>query len=292
MKTLLRIAVAGAMVASTAAQAQPALPSSNASDLWLFVADPTAHTSFAFDTGISLASLMPKASLAPASGTTTPNAILSTAINDTALINAAGINATNVPNLAAYIAGAKGPLEWGVLGMNYAAFALRQPGNVVAIFDEPGVQGVISNTQENALTGGPMQSFNADVSYLAPTYAIGGTVYQWSAGSSTGQVWGGGFGAAPGAGSTNVYGLEPDQTLQPGPQLLPFNVGGGTAPLYGLTGNGTTGQLQSYVLATLDLNSNGTLEAIAPVPLPAAVWLFGSGLLGLLGARRRRATPV
>jgi len=29
-------------------------------------------------------------------------------------------------------------------------------------------------------------------------------------------------------------------------------------------------------------------DAVSPVPLPAAVWLFGSGLLGLIGIRRRK----
>jgi hypothetical protein len=28
--------------------------------------------------------------------------------------------------------------------------------------------------------------------------------------------------------------------------------------------------------------------AVAPVPVPPAVWLFGSGLLGLIGVARRR----
>ena len=28
--------------------------------------------------------------------------------------------------------------------------------------------------------------------------------------------------------------------------------------------------------------------AVAPVPVPAAVWLFGSGLLGLVGLARRK----
>ncbi|BAZ94969.1 hypothetical protein TspCOW1_32210 [Thiohalobacter sp. COW1] len=32
------------------------------------------------------------------------------------------------------------------------------------------------------------------------------------------------------------------------------------------------------------------LGTTAPVPVPAAVWLFGSGLLGLVGVARRRAT--
>ena len=29
---------------------------------------------------------------------------------------------------------------------------------------------------------------------------------------------------------------------------------------------------------------------VAPVPVPAAVWLFGSGLMGLIGVARRKTT--
>jgi len=32
----------------------------------------------------------------------------------------------------------------------------------------------------------------------------------------------------------------------------------------------------------------GALAPMSPVPVPAAVWLFGSGLLGLAGFARRR----
>lgn len=47
---------------------------------------------------------------------------------------------------------------------------------------------------------------------------------------------------------------------------------------------------------SLTLNASGAITGAptsAPVPLPAAVWLLGSGLLGLLGVgRRRNATQV
>lgn len=35
-------------------------------------------------------------------------------------------------------------------------------------------------------------------------------------------------------------------------------------------------------------NYNVTLEATSPVPIPGAVWLFGSGLVGLIGLKRKR----
>ncbi|VAW59516.1 hypothetical protein MNBD_GAMMA11-2899, partial [hydrothermal vent metagenome] len=35
-------------------------------------------------------------------------------------------------------------------------------------------------------------------------------------------------------------------------------------------------------------STNFIVGAGSPVPVPAAVWLFGSGLLGLLAAARRR----
>jgi hypothetical protein len=284
------------MVASTAAQAQsaPPLPSSDASDLWLFVADPKANTTFALDTGISIASLMPQGSLAPSNPTGTPLAVLSTAISDANLINAAGINATNDPKLAAYIAGAQGPLEWGLIGINYpttgsSGTGYKKPGGEILIWDEPGaIQAGLAQTNFGSLQA-PASAFNTDLTYLAQSYTAGngGEVFNWSASTGTaGQVWGG-LPSKDGSGSTSMYGASTDQTAGG-----TFTIGAGAATLYGITGNQTLFQPESYVLASVQLTSAGTLEA-TPVPLPAAVWLFGSGLLGLVGVgRRRMVTPA
>ena len=35
-------------------------------------------------------------------------------------------------------------------------------------------------------------------------------------------------------------------------------------------------------------SASGTLEGVSTVPVPAAIWLFGSGLIGLIGIARRR----
>jgi hypothetical protein len=127
---------------------------------------------------------------------------------------------------------------------------------------------------------------NGDLTYMLPTYTAGGSVYSFANGSTAGQVWGKGTGNI--AGSTDLYGQGADQA----------GVGLGTAAtLYGLTGNSGTGQVQSYVLGTnLMMTANGTLQVGGttppPIPLPAAVWLFGSGLLGLVGVGRRRAAAA
>jgi hypothetical protein len=72
----------------------------------------------------------------------------------------------------------------------------------------------------------------------------------------------------------------------------------GAQTLYGVTGDGTNsngGKVQIYLLGQLELTSTGTLESVPsttpppPVPVPAALWLFGSGLLGLAGVGRRKA---
>lgn len=53
-----------------------------------------------------------------------------------------------------------------------------------------------------------------------------------------------------------------------------------------LKGGFTTGVLDGIIT---DTGVTAKLGAIAPVPVPAAVWLFGSGLLGLAGIARRKA---
>ena len=47
-----------------------------------------------------------------------------------------------------------------------------------------------------------------------------------------------------------------------------------------VTGNPTGSSGGSYTVA---------MAALTPVPVPASVWLFGSGLLGLVGVTRRKA---
>jgi len=280
MKTLIRFAVAGALMAGFATAQAQNLPSSGNSDLWVFVSDATAKTTFAEDTGLSLSSLLPTASLVS-------GANLNTSI-------AANFSVAATSTLTSYINAANSAghtLTWAVYGAQFpgsvSGTGYKKPGGFISIFDDLGsvgsniAQGLLSPTLQTMGNG-----IESDLTYVKASYTAGGKVYNWADGSTGANVWGpttGGNG-----GSTDLFGTEFDQA---GIAL------GTTNTLYGLTGNGNPGQVQSYILGTdVTVTADGTLKVgggTGPtVPLPAAVWLFGSGLLGLFGVGRRRAAAV
>ena len=74
--------------------------------------------------------------------------------------------------------------------------------------------------------------------------------------------------------------------------LAVFDCSSGTACIgqsVGADGNKFGGmQTGPFPTEILSYNGTGTLSA---VPVPAAAWLFGSGLIGLIGLARRKAYP-
>ena len=79
-----------------------------------------------------------------------------------------------------------------------------------------------------------------------------------------------------------------------------FTLGSSASLFYASQGDGTAGASQvirygnAGNFATLTLAANGDLtyslapEAVAAVPLPAAAWLMGAGLMAMGGMVRRR----
>jgi hypothetical protein len=260
MSKLISVSVAGALaLGAVAAHASIAAPSSGASDAILFAevinaAGTAAVASYAGDTGVSI-----NAIVAGLSGSTT---VLGSDAKLQALFTADAAGDT---------------IDFAVLG-----------GQWSSISGTPGVMKFLSTTLNNSTTSlagattGTLTKFaglNTDVSTInsnsGGANSVEGNI------PATSGVWD----------ITNTNGTA----YWDGGSVTNYNALGTTANLYYVTGKGATPPTKvSYTLeATASLSSNGlTLTGTGgtpPVPLPAAVWLLGSGLLGLAGVARRKA---
>jgi hypothetical protein len=283
MNMIVKSAVAGVLALGASGAYALGIPANNSSDLVLVIQNNTNPANvYVLDTGISIDSVMPTANLAAAGSTT----VLSTSL--------AGINQSIAasPTLQAFLAANPAASDgWTIEAGQYAgstpaASATNANTKVVGsgkvIFSSGSTASnigqatlanlqAIANGMQNELTA-PADSLGLSP-LLTATEASTGASYTTASGSPT--KWG-------------LFGVA---------DLA--SVGTGIA-LYGFTGNVATGQpaagIQSYVLGTVTLGTNGALSftgnGTAPVPLPAAVWLFGSGLMGLVGVSRRRKTAV
>ncbi len=278
MKTILGLAIAGALLSAGAANATViADPSTGVGDLILFVQDTVTKQTYARDTGITLDSLFSKATITanqPYSGTVNLNNLsipsLGPDANLTQFITSAGAHT----------------LQWAVEAANWtgASGAQQRPVAHMRVLTTAGVSDPTLVTAAGLST--QMTNFKTDVQNLNGFGQIGATGSTLETGvvaTSGDGVWGTGAGVN---GNQNWYGATPDTTGV---------LTGANQSFYGLTGNGSGGgRVQSYLLGTLTLTANGTLQSVgaAPVPLPAAVWLLGSGILGLFGVGRRRTATA
>ncbi len=48
----------------------------------------------------------------------------------------------------------------------------------------------------------------------------------------------------------------------------------------------------ALIISYIPMTYNGAVATNSAVPIPAAAWLFGSGLLGLVGIARRKSQRV
>lgn len=143
----------------------------------------------------------------------------------------------------------------------------------------------IGTANAGAITNSGLNTVTSNVGTAATTLNCGTALIGCSStstllkGATFGNTLGnGGLSTSQGLGGT----LEMMYITQVG--TTPTN---GTAAAFDFFDN-------AYGRATWNLASNGTLTydidgAPAAVPLPAAVWLFGSGLLGLVGIGRRKS---
>ena len=274
MNTIVKSAVAGvlALGASSAFAAYTA-PQTDSSDLVLVVQNNSTQATYVLDTGISVSSVL------PGTGSYVAGASLSTALPQ--------INAT-IPESSTLSSFLSSPAATGfsytIDGATYSPYGSsttastsrnRTAGLLDGVFTSMGATTTPSNLANATLANGVnyVNGINLEVSSGAFQPLL-------TAPEST-------SGAAYDSGAQQKFGLFSSNDLA----ALGSAVG-----LFGVTGDGSSTALETYVLGSVTLSSAGVLTinngAVSSVPLPAAVWLFGSGLMGLVGVSRRRKTAV
>lgn len=268
MNTLVKTGVAAALALGATGAFALGVPSTGSSDLVLVVQNAaTPANVYLLDTQIDLNTIFP-------SGSFVPSASLSTAL--------AGINDAidASPALQTFLAAnpAAGD-DWELVG---GAYNINNAGNASPVNSNTktagNAKGVFTSLQPSTnIAGLSLSGLQTYLGQMNNDIGSGGgmAVLQTTTEST--------------AGSFNVVNDGSKGGIFSGAYDLASL--GSSQAIYGLTGNNGTGTPQSYILgtATLDTSGNLTITGNAPaVPLPAAVWLFGSGVLGLVGVSRRR----
>ena len=172
-------------------------------------------------------------------------------------------------------------------GVNYAQVTISDSTTTVGDIDFS-VQVINSAfTVSGSNFGMQNFSFNYDTALtVVPANITGITPAAWTISQDTNA--GGGFGKfefqLAGTGSTRT-------------SLLNFSISGVAGDsindyAIGSTLNPSSGNFFAAHIAGFDMTDGVTsaqFSGSSPVPVPAAVWLFGSGLLGLVGVARRRS---
>jgi hypothetical protein len=278
MKTVAKLLM-GATVLAAAANANAALttaPSTDSSNLLFFVSDLSTHTTYT----TVLTQLVGTGSGAVfnSAQANTPGAVTGVVNNPGTTVGSFSYNYAADAPLQTFL-GSGDTFEWGLIGgatTGTNPITLDTVGNSLAVLSSIDATSPVQ-VSEGGIDGGGQSGLASDVKVLnLKTLAAG------SAFTKTGV-----FGTSFSHSTTNInfYGTGVDQA---GAAIGTTAIG-----VYGLTGNGTgSGQALVFNLGTATFN--GTLLQFtgasggSTVPLPAAAWLFGSGLLGLLGIGRRR----
>jgi len=258
----------------------------NGSDLVLFVSDTTDGEYFTYDTGVSLDSILTQAAISAGGVQTTAIGTISTPTFSSAvqaaltnfLNNDTSVGDSVTWTIAAGDSNSIG--HGGYVGANRylvtGTQALDGTTNVTRLSNTL-VKTAVGSSASTGLEG----FFNEVNAAGIPASGI-----------STSEGWGKGTLGQNQLNGNSAFGSQPVTAI-------PLVSGtDSTSQLYLFATNSTQSQPANVYDTTtaLDLSwtfgGNATLAPVAAVPLPAAVWLFGSGLLGLFGIGRRKLSAA
>lgn len=258
------IAVAMAIFAAAPAGAAILDGTSGNGELVLSVNDPVALKSYALDLGITMSAFQPGSVGATTGFVKGPDA-----------------------NMTTFLAGVSDPtqLQWDVIALDSTGSAAGNQNYFTTTLSP------ISDLQ--TLFNGQLTSFSAVNNYISAlnTYNIpvNGSASNTAANvsylvsSANGAAYfDGGFKSIDWSTNANF-----DSTAGLGQSLSFFKLSNST--------NSSVDPISvtEFTGASFLLSSNGTLSyGVSAVPVPAAVWLFGSGLVGMIGVARRKTVSA
>ena len=267
MRSMFKFAMVGAALVASSAYADVLLPSSGNGELTLFVKNNTTGAVYARGLQLTVDSVLTQSAISSGAYT---GPVQSTGYS---LPSPIGPDAT----LTSFL-GAGTDFSWTVMAGDNTSPALSQAGAtggrryvVTTQLDLSNNTGSIpSNSNLNSIYGN-MQGMMVDLNGALPNS---------SGSSTTSGLWG-----TPGT----PYDADQDEF---GAGLPDANALNSAAHLYLFAGQQGTNATAARVYEglKLTLTSNGTLVS---TPLPPALWLLGSALVGITGvARRRRAAET
>lgn len=274
MKSVTKLVMGAAVVAASlnsVAHAAISLPSTDNSQLLFFVSDTSNNSTYTVVLNQDINGATGIFKTSDATSAATPGTI--NTINGKSNFS---VSFTGDTALSTFLGNTGDTYTYGIVGFAYtgAAPATRgAAGKVLYVGSSSNATSPLSIGEGN-IVNGSLTSYTTDVRALN-----NGSLDAFN-GTTSGVI-----GTPASQGGTNLTSLY-GTGLKTDTSAIGTSYG-----LYGFTGNGgTSGTAVAFSLGTLSFDGTtlSFVGNVAPVPLPAAAWLLGSGLLGLLGVGRRR----
>lgn len=286
MKTISHLLFAAATLgAAGVASAQI----SNTGDLILFVTDTATNAAFVQDLGTLTGNVNPTGCTSTNGSCSSLNALptpvtVGSIVNPTVaagIITAGGIDTALASFLTAQGGGNSTNFVYGILGFTGGAGVAFNNSIGVSTLDASPAQ-MAADYIAGYSTSGPFATNVASLFFQEPSTALAvgnyNEIVSWLAsvqgGSNSTNYGNGGVGAQA---ATTI-------------SVLNSHALGSASYLWAIAANGA-GDANFYGSSTaITIGTDGSISGLVStaVPLPAALWLLGSGLLGLAGISRRR----